>query len=292
MNWWKNLKGKVRRNEPLSRHTTVKIGGPAKFFIEPKDIADLKLLLALVKRYKIALSVIGAGSNILANDRGLKGIVISLTSPAFKATDFKGTYCEVGAGVLLSQLLRYCQKRGLSGLEFLAGIPGTVAGALAMNAGAQGKNISDVILYVKVIDKKGTIKILDRKEAQFGYRTSGLTRYIIISALMKLTRRPKETITKRIKRHLAYRKLTQDYTHPSAGCIFKNPSGYSAGELIDSCGLKGKKIGGAGISRKHANFILNTGGAKARDVLKLMAFMRKEVRKTFRVNLAPEIKIW
>jgi len=292
MNWWKDLKGKVRRNEPLSRHTTFKIGGPAEFFIEPKDIADLKLLLDLAKRYKIPLSVIGAGSNILVNDRGLKGIVVSLCAPPFKVADFKGAYCEVGAGVLLSQLLRCCQKKGLSGLEFLAGIPGTVAGALTMNAGAQGKNISDVILYVKVIDKKGAIKILDRKEAQFGYRSSGLTRYIIISALTQLTRRSSEAITKKIKRYLAYRKLTQDYTCPSAGCIFKNPPGYSAGQLIDSCGLKGRKIGGAGISRKHANFILNTGGAKARDVLKLMNLARKEVKKTCRINLAPEIKIW
>ena len=145
MNWWKGLKGKVRRRELLSRHTTFKIGGPAEFFIEPRDIADLKLLLVLAKRYKIPLSVIGSGSNILASDRGLKGAVIRLSSPVFKTLDFKGNYCEVGAGVSLGHLLRSCQKRGLSGLEFLAGIPGTVTGALAMNAGAQGKNISDTL---------------------------------------------------------------------------------------------------------------------------------------------------
>lgn len=292
MNWWKGLKGKVRRRELLSRHTTFKIGGPAEFFIEPRDIADLKLLLVLAKRYKIPLSVIGSGSNILPSDRGLKGAVIRLSSPVFKTLTFKANYCEVGAGVLLAQLLRSCQKRGLSGLEFLAGIPGTVAGALAMNAGAQGKNISDALFYVKVIDKKGTIKILSRKEAGFGYRTCGLTGYIIISALLKLTRKQKDGISRKIRQYLVYRKLTQDYTHPSAGCIFKNPPGYTAGKLIDLCGLKGKKIGRACVSRKHANFILNTGRANARDVLRLMDCIRKKVKKDFRVSLKPEIRIW
>jgi UDP-N-acetylmuramate dehydrogenase len=292
MNWWKNLKGKVRRKELLKHHTTFKIGGPAEFFIEPKDISDLKLLLDLAKSYRISISVIGSGSNILVSDRGLKGIALRLSSPVFKTIDFKGNYCEVGAGVLLSQLLGSCQKRGLSGLEFLAGIPGTVAGALAMNSGAQGKNISDVLFYVKAMDKKGAIKILRKKEAKFGYRTSGLTRYIIISALIKLTRKQKESISKRIKQYLAYRKLTQDYTRPSAGCVFKNPPGHSAGKLIDLCGLKGKRIGGVSISHKHANFILNTGGAKATDVLKLMDFIRKKVKQTFRISLVPEIKIW
>jgi UDP-N-acetylmuramate dehydrogenase len=292
MNWWKNLKGNVRRKEPLSRHTSFKIGGPAEFFIEPRDIADLKLLLDLVKRYKISVSAIGSGSNILANDRGRKGVVFRLASPVFKTMSFKGGYCEAGAGVLLGQLLRGCQRRGLSGLEFLTGIPGTVAGAVAMNAGAQGKSISDVLIYVNVMDKNGTIKILSRKEVRFGYRTSGLTRYIIISALFELTRNQKENINKRIKQYSAYRKLTQDYTHPSAGCVFKNPQGYSAGKLIDLCGLKGKRVGGASVSRKHANFILNTGGARAGDVLKLMACIRKKVKKTHQVNLVPEIKIW
>ncbi len=292
MNWWKNLKGNVRRKEPLSRHTSFKIGGPAEFFIEPKDITDLKLLLDLAKRYKIPLSVIGAGSNILVSDRGRKGIVFRLASPVFKTINFKGDYCEAGAGVLLGQLLRVCQKRGLSGLEFLVGIPGTVAGAVAMNAGAQGKSISDVLMYVKVMDKNGTIKILSRKKARFGYRTSGLARYIIISAFIELAHNQKENIGKRVKQYLAYRKLAQDYTHPSAGCVFKNPQGYSAGKLIDLCGLKGKRVGQASVSRKHANFILNTGGARAGDVLKLMACIRKKVKQTFRVNLAPEIKIW
>lgn len=292
MSWWKNLKGKLRRQEPLSRHTTFKIGGPAELFIEPKDLADLKLLLAAAKRYKIQLSVIGSGSNILAKDAGRKGIVVYLASPVFKAISLKGNYCEAGAGVSLGRLLRYCQKRGFSGLEFLAGIPGTVAGALAMNAGAHGENISDTLFYVKVMDKKGAVKLLGRKEAKFGYRSSGLTRYVIIGAAFKLARKPRKSISKKVKQYLAYRKLTQDYTHPSAGCIFKNPRGYSAGKLIDLCGLKGKTIGGARVSRKHANFILNANKAKAHDVLRLISFVKRQVEKKFRISLIPEIKIW
>ena len=292
MNWWQGLKGKVKRREPLKRHTSFKIGGPAEFFIEPRDVADLKLLLVLAKRYKIPLSVIGSGSNILASDRGHKGIVLRLDSPVFKILDFKRNYCAVGAGVLLSRLLCACQGRGLSGLEFLAGIPGTVGGALAMNAGVKGKNISNALFYVKVMDKKGCIKILSRKEAQFGYRSSGLARYIIISALLKLTRKQKKNINKKIKQYLAYRKLTQDYSYPSAGCVFKNPQGYAAGKLIDLCGLKGKRIGGARVSPKHANFILNTSRAKAAEVLRLMHSIRRKVKKEFAVSLKPEIRIW
>lgn len=250
------------------------------------------MLLDLAKRYKISLLVIGSGSNILVNDRGRKEIVLRLNSPFFKSIDFKGNDCQVGAGALLSQLLRVCQQRGLSGLEFLAGIPGTVAGALAMNAGAHGKSIADALKQVEVIDKNGNIKILKRKELNFGYRTSGLTRYIIIRALIKLTRNQKKNIDRRIKKYLAYRKLTQDYTFPSAGCVFKNPKGNYAGKLIDLCGLKGKSIGRASVSRKHGNFILNTGGAKAADVLQLIGYIRRKVKRTFRVSLVPEIKIW
>jgi UDP-N-acetylmuramate dehydrogenase len=142
------------------------------------------------------------------------------------------------------------------------------------------------------MDKKGCIKILSRKEAQFGYRSSGLERYIIISALLKLTRKQKKNINKKIRQYLGYRKLTQDYSFPSAGCVFKNPPGYAAGKLIDLCGLKGKRIGCAHISRKHANFILNTGRARASDVLKLMHCIRKKVKKEFGVSLKPEIRIW
>ena len=292
MNWWKNLKGKVRRNELLKHHTTFKIGGPAKFFIEPKDADELRLLLNLLKRYKLSTFVIGAGSNILISDKGINGAVLRLNSAYFKKINRKGNSLTVGSGTLLNQALSLCKRCGLSGLEFLVGIPGTVGGALVMNAGLPGKNIADFIENVRVMDYNGNIKTLNKKNIKFGYRISNLSKYIILSAHLKLSKGTKEEINNRISGYLNYRRRTQDLSWPSAGCIFKNPPGYSAGQLIDLCGLKGKKISGARVSMRHANFILNLKDAKAKDVLKLMGFIKKKVKNKFNINLEPEIKIW
>jgi len=368
MNWWRNLKGRIRLAEPLKDHTYFKIGGPAKFFIEPQDPNDLKLLLSLVKRYNFPIFVIGRGSNLLISDKGINGVVLRLNAPYFKKIAFpplaesaigvigdnlsrqaiqieggippyclnkgagkvrfsvvspstsfrtngersrtirKGSYTflhhkklsyrdnylNVGSGVLLSRVVLFAQDYGLSGAEFLAGIPGTVGGALAMNAGIaqDNRSIAELVESVTVMDYRGNRKILNKKDIRFGYRTSSLSKYIILSALIKLNRKNKEQINDKIKAYLKYRKLTQDLSKPSAGCIFRNPTGNSAGRLIDLCGLKGKRIGGAGVSLKHANFILNLENAAARDVLQLTDLIKKEVRKKFNIDLKPEIKIW
>ena len=292
MNWWKDLKIKIKLQEPMKEHTFFKIGGPAKYFVEPKDGPELKSLLSSIKRYNMPLLVIGGGSNILVNDKGLRAIVLCLNSPIFKKISFQGNHVFVASGASLSQVLRLAQKQGLSGLEFLSGIPGRVGGALAMNAGIPEKNIGDLVEEVSVIDYNGNIKNLNKKEIKFGYRTSNFSKYIILSARLRLIKKDKQEIKNRIKRYLNHRKLTQDLSWSSAGCIFKNPKGVSAGKLIDLCGLKGKRIGGACISRIHANFILNLGHARARDVLKLMDLAKKEVKKKFNVSLEPEIKIW
>lgn len=292
MNWWKRLKGKVKRAEPLGKYTTFKIGGPAKYLVEPKDTDDLKLLLFYVKRYNLPLLVIGAGSNIIINDKGVEAVVLRLSSPFFKKTSFHNNRVCVGSGRRLNRLLIVSQERGLSGLEFLVGIPGTIGGALVMNAGAGGRNISDLVEKVTIMDYNNKIKTLNKNEIKFGYRTSNLSRYIILSAQLKLKKADKEEIKKRINRYLNYRKKTQDLSRPSAGCIFKNPKGIAAGMLIDLCGLKGKRIGGACISKKHANFILNCGNARADDVLRLTDLVKKEVKKKFSITLEPEIKIW
>jgi len=292
MNWWKDLKIKIKLQEPMKEHTSFKIGGPAKYFVEPKDAHELKLLLSSIKRYNIPLLVIGGGSNILVNDKGLRAIVLCLNSPIFKKISFQGNHVFVASGASLSQVFRLTQKQGLSSLEFLAGIPGTVGGALAMNAGIPEKNIGDLVEEVSVIDYNGNIKNLYKEEIKFGYRTSNLSKYIILSARLRLIKKDKQEIKNRIKRYLNHRRVTQDLSWSSAGCIFKNPKGVSAGELIDLCGLKGKRIGGACISRIHANFILNLGHAQARDVLKLMDLAKKDVKKKFNVTLEPEIKIW
>jgi len=276
----------------MKGHTTFKIGGPAKYFIEPKDTHELKLLLSSIKRYNIPLLVIGGGSNILVNDRGVRAIVLSLNPPIFKKISFHNNHVFAASGVALSRVIRLAQKQGLSGLEFLSGIPGRVGGALAMNAGIPGENIGDLVEEASVMDYNGNIKNLNKKKIKFGYRASSLSKYIILSARLKLIKKDKQEIKNRIKRYLSRRKLTQDLSWSSAGCIFKNPKGVSAGELIDLCGLKGKRIGGACISRIHANFILNLGQARARDVLKLMDLAKKDVKKKFNVSLEPEIKIW
>jgi len=307
MNWLKSskifngIKGKVKFLEPLNNHTTFRIGGPARFFIEPKDTNDLKLLLNLVKRHKMPFLLIGRGSNILINDKVLNAVVARLNASYFKRVSFKNGSLEIGSGVLLNRLVLFAKEHGLSGAEFLAGIPGTVGGALAMNAGVSEKNknqkiitknIADLVETATVMDYSGNVKILNKKDISFSYRQSSLSRYIILSGDIKLIKRDKKQIDNKISAYLKNRRLTQDLSRPSAGCIFKNPAGYSAGRLIDLCGLKGMKIGDACVSQRHANFILNLGDANAGDVLKLMDLIKKRVRGRFSLKLEPEIKIW
>lgn len=292
MNWWKDLKTKIKFQEPMESHTTFKIGGPAKYYAEPKDTRQLKLLLKSANRYNIPILVIGAGSNILVNDNGVKGIVLRLNSPVFKKVSLGHNRLSVASGVSLSRLLKIAQQQGLAGLEFLAGIPGTVGGALAMNAGIPKKNIGDLVEAASVMDYRGKIRTFPKEKIRFGYRTSNLSKYIILNARFKLIKEDKREIKNRIKQYLGYRRKTQGKSRASAGCIFKNHQGLSAGKLIDLCGLKGKRVRDASISDIHANFILNQGQAQAKDVLKLMDLARRKVKAKFHITLKPEIKIW
>ena len=289
---FKGIKGRVRQKEYLKDYTTFKIGGPAKFLIEPKDTHGLKRALNLLKRYKTPIFVLGAGSNILVSDKGVNAAVIRLVSAYFKKVRFRGNFCEAGSGAMLKQVISSATRRTLSGMEFLAGIPATLGGALVMNAGVAEKNIGDLVKTVTVMDYDGKIKNLNKKDIKFGYRTSNFSKYIILGACIKLTKSNKQEIKDKIKRYLSYRQATQDLSFANAGCVFKNPKRYSAGKLIDLCGLKGKRIGDACISNKHANFILNLNKAKSRDVLKLMGLIKARVKKKFNINLESEIRIW
>ncbi len=338
------IKGKIRLAEPLEGHATFKIGGPAKFFIEPEDLNNLKSLLGLIKKYNLGIFVIGGGSNLLISDKGINGVVLRLNTPYFKKLSYRDNYLNVGSGVLLNTVVLFAKEHGLSGAEFLAGIPGTVGGALAMNAGIAKKinpsaslrvdgeqsrtmknpclpvrqekspplpkpdapsaqkaepptaerikNIGDLVEMATVMDYNGKVKTLYKKDIEFGYRKSSLSKYIILGTSLRLTKENKKKIGERIKEYIDYRKATQDLSKPSCGCIFRNPRGHSAGRLIDLCGLKGKRIGGAGVSLKHANFILNLGKGSFRDICKLMDLIKKEVREKFNIDLKPEIKIW
>ena len=335
MNWQRFLKGRLKKEECLARHTSFKVGGPVQFWIEPGDLSDLQKVVLIAGKRKMPLRIIGAGSNILASDKGIKGIVVKLNFPYFKrihphtnlqsqcktekqvGVGLNQQIISAGAGLSLARLLRCAQENGLSGFELLAGIPGTVGGALIMNAA----NIGDNVLDVTVMDKQARVKILNREDIQFSYRSSSLNRYIILSARFKLIYRDRRAINKRINRYLDYRQKTQDLSKPSAGCIFKNPppssrlpssprlrrisqrivhrsfseggqNSKSAAYFIERCGLKGSSFGDAAVSFKHANFIVNKGRASYSDILRLIVYITKYVKKRFNLNLEPEIKIW
>ena len=294
MNWPKDLSGKIKFNEPLSKHTTFRIGGTARFFFQPKDINDLKRLVIYARKNKIRIFIIAGGSNLLIIDKGINGIVVKLDSPAFNYIKYAPRLTEVGARLPLSSLIKHAADNNLGGSEFLAGIPGTVGGALVMNAGISqpSKSISDLVADVTVMDYNGRIKLLKKDNIRFAYRASSLYNYIILKAYLRLKKSSRREIRENLRRYLSCRRNSTDYSSPSAGCIFKNPQGISAGRLIDLCGLKGKHFGAAAVSKKHANFILNKGRAKAKDVLRLMGYIQKAVKQKFAVNLEPEIKVW
>jgi len=290
MNWPKDLK--IKSNYPLKGKTTFRIGGKALFFSEPKDTAELQGLLKAAKANKLRIFILGAGSNLLVGDKGAKGLVIKLNSSPFKQLLYKGNSIEAGSALMLGELIKFSFQQSLQGLEFLVGIPGTLGGAIAMNAGCWGRSIGDLVKEIKVMDNNGRMKELKGKDLKFGYRTSNLSKYIILSATLRIEKGNQPEIKKNINEYLSRKRANQDLTKPNAGCIFRNPSGDSAGKLIDLCGLKGRKIGDAAVSERHANFILNNGDASAKDVLALMQLITKLVKNKFKINLQPEIKIW
>ncbi len=267
---------KIKKNEPLSKHTTLKIGGPAKYFCVARTIEDLMDSFRFAKSNKLKILILGVGSNILVPDKGFDGLVIA----------FKGA-----AGIPLSKLLKYCADKGYAGLEFLAGIPGSLGGAIYMNAGAYGKNISDHVLCVHAIDIKGKKHVFTRKQCKFGYRKSIFqTKKLVITGVeFDLSAgRPKDiksSMDSIIKKRLS----RQPYDLPSAGSFFKNPKGQHAAALIEEAGLKGKRVGDAMISKKHANFIVNVGRATSRDVVQLKELVVNAVYKKYGIKLVPEV---
>ena len=236
--------------------------------------------------------MLGAGSNILVSDKGVNAVLVRMVAPHFRNLSVKDNCFIAGAGCLLNRLILEATDKGYSGLEFLTGIPGSVGGALAMNAGAWGREIGDFLDTAIVMDRNGKIRELRKKDISFKYRDSSLARYFILKASFRLTKGSKKDISGCIRGYLLKRKGSQDLSVPSAGCVFKNPPGSSAGKLIEHCGLKGRKIGGASVSLKHANFIINDGNASAKDVLKLIKIVRAEVKNKFNLILQREIKVW
>lgn len=269
---------KYKIDEPLSRHASFKIGGPASWFCSPKNSDELKEALQFAKKHKLKIFIIGAGSNVLFSDKGYNGLVIKL---AF------------GAGQSLSYLVNSLSKQGYDGLECLAGIPGSVGGAVYMNAGQAGVTIGDLVSKVWTMDFNGKEKVFSKVQCKFGYRKSVFQKLklIITRVELKLQKGDVAEIRKKISNAIKEKIFKQPYDLPSAGSIFKNPKGHFAWKLIEDAGLKEKRIGDAMISEKHANFIVNMGKAKAADVLALIKIIQTTVKKKFKVKLLPEIKI-
>jgi UDP-N-acetylmuramate dehydrogenase len=291
------IKGNIALGEKLGRHTSFRIGGPAAVWAQPRDVKELKKLVVFAGENHVPVFVIGAGTNVLAKDEGFDGIVINLGAGAFKNIRIDGTAISVGAGYSVPALVRLCCDEGLSGLESLVGIPGTVGGAVCMNAGGWSsplyKNIGDYVTGLKVMDSKGDVETLKKEALSFGYRTSNLSKYIILEADIELDREDSPELKSRCSKFLKMKKDKQVLDAPSAGCVFKNPkeSQFTTGQMIDMLGLKGHISGGAQVSPKHANFIINRDRASCDDVMKLIDMIRKKVMENYNISLELEIKI-
>lgn len=290
----------LQRNVPLAPHTTLRIGGPAAYYGEPENEEQLSKLVRWAKQEKLPFFILGNGSNVLFDDAGYGGLVISMRG--FRndliKMDLDQSRVTVSAGVSLARLVRFCQESGLAGTEFLAQIPGTVGGALVMNAGfsrhaGQRNEIGDLVEEVRALQQDGTPVTLGRPDMKFSYRHSDLDKYLLLEATLALWRRPKDQIQNEMKANQDFRKTRQDIKEPNAGSIFKNPAGSStsAGALIEKAGLKGRQIGGIRVSEKHANYFINMGNATSKDVAQLIGEVQKAVFHATGITLEPEICI-
>lgn len=281
----------VRINEPMMKHTSFRAGGTAEWFVIPETVEELKAVLAMCRKADIPWYVVGNGSNLLVSDKGFAGVIIS--TGKFDRLEVDGTEITVGAGVMLSRLANTAYKEGLTGLEFAAGIPGTVGGACVMNAGAYGSEMKHVLKTVTVLTTEGNVETLPAEMLDLGYRSSVIPKkgYLVLEAVVSLSEGKMEEI-KAVMDDLAFRrKDKQPLEFPSAGSTFKRPEGYFAGKLIEDCGLKGFSVGGAQVSEKHAGFVINKGGAAATDIYRLCKEVEKRVRAEFGVSLEMEIKL-
>ncbi|MEK7219851.1 MAG: UDP-N-acetylmuramate dehydrogenase [candidate division NC10 bacterium] len=284
------LRGKVLSHEPMVLHTSFKIGGPADLLVIPEDVKDLKAALAFARSKGLPSWVMGSGSNTLVRDGGIRGMVI--LPNAFQELTRVGNEVTAGAGARVSRLLAFCSKQGLTGLEILSGVPGTVGGAVWGNAGAWGGSTSDHLARVQVVTDEGEELTLEREAIPFRYRFSGLPKgSVIVQATFALAPGDPTAIRQQISRWLVQRNTTQPVEFRSAGSIFKNPPRDYAGRLVEAAGVKGTRIGGAKISEKHGNFFVNLGDARAADVLALVALALARVRQTSGIDLELEIRV-
>ena len=288
-----NLLGneKVRINEPMNRHTTFRIGGPADYFLLPSSSEEVKGILEICKEESLQYFILGNGSNLLVSDEGYRGVIIQLYRN-YGGLTVEGTEIRAGAGVLLSQIAAAARNESLTGFEFAGGIPGTLGGAVVMNAGAYGGELKDVLKEAVVMDREGNIFTVPVEKLAMGYRTSLVKTagYLVLEVVISLKKGSQEEIRDTMK-DLADRRISkQPLEYPSAGSTFKRPEGYFAGKLIMDAGLRGYQVGGAQVSEKHCGFVINKGNATAADLCRLMADVQAKVQEQFGVTLEPEVK--
>jgi UDP-N-acetylenolpyruvoylglucosamine reductase len=281
----------IRSNEPLAKRTTLRVGGPADLYVEPASEEDLASVLRFTREQQLPVFVLGRGSNLLIKDKGYRGVVICLGRPAFAQVNISGEQLRCGAGARLKTVSIDARRKGIGGLEFLEGIPGSVGGALRMNAGAMGGAMFDVVVSVRTIDSSGHIEERERVDLAVKYRScSTLKSEIALGALLQGKADSPEAIERRMNEFSRKRWESQPAAS-SAGCIFKNPASIPAGKLIDELGLKGARVGGAVVSLEHGNFLINDGSATARDVLDLIEVVRSRARAERGIDLETEVEI-
>ncbi len=268
------------------------VGGTARVLVSPRSPTELRQALEICHQQSLPVYVLGAGSNVLVRDEGLPAAVFRLPVPGVRALRLRGRRIRVAAGFRLPRLVGRAVALGLSGLEGLAGVPGTLGGAIACNAGTRYRQMGELVEQLTVMTHQGEERILARDELKFGYRESNLDGGIVLEAVLKLTPGSVDRIRREFARILEAKYSSQPVRDRSAGCVFKNPPGHAAGELIERVGLKGKVQGGAQISSRHANFIINRGHASAQDVLTLIDLARQEVRRVLGIELELEIDLW
>lgn len=293
MPFFDDVPGLVRPDEPIAQLTWFRLGGPAQYFARPADATQLGALLRACREADLPWHVLAGGSNVLLRDQGVRGLVIQLESPAFSDVSIQGHRVTVGAAVPLTPLISQTARVGLTGLEYLTGIPGTVGGAVRGNTGGRQGSIGQFVRRANVIDAQGNAQVREADDLAFEYRSSNLDDAILTSIELELDQDDPEVVVRRMRRIWIVKKERQPYGHQSAGCIFKNPSPeVSAGALIEAAGLKGARVGEAVISDRHANYIVAEPGATAADVLGLIDRVREEVSRKSAYDLELQIRVW
>lgn len=282
----------ARSDVSLAAETWLKVGGPAEFVVEPRSIDELKSVVTWARAEQVPIRVLGGGSNLLVRDTGVPGVVVRLTHDTFRQIDVDGTTVSAGAGTQLSHAVSTSVAAGLAGLETLVGIPGTVGGAIRGNAGSKSGEIGNVVSSVDVMTASGDQFTRSGDDLSFAYRSSSVNELVILRATFELKEEPIDEIATRMRTHWVQRKATQPYGFQSAGCIFRNPRGLSAGDLIDKAGLKGTRVGHAEVSDRHANFIVTEQGATSDDVHKLIDLVKSRVHEAHGIDLELEVVQW